>query len=100
MYAAIPVWAWQANTRGSRGNDRELEQYLRTEFRGGTTLAALLSDPWMRKYARRGTPAYGAGPQRAPRLIQDRMRAAVVRMVTTVMVYLRRVRPVEAGPGA
>ncbi len=96
------MWAGQANTRGSRGNDPDLERYLRTEFLGGTSLDALRRDPWPGKYSE-GRPTLGRITRR-PRGVRtstrERARSAIVRIVTTVMVYLRRVKPVPAGQEA
>ena len=98
MYGMVPMWAGQVNTRGSRGNDLDLEAYLRTEYLGGMTLAALRRDAWLRRSVsvRPGGRRIFRRPVRTS--TRDRVRSVVVRIVATAMVFLRRGKPGREHP--
>ena len=92
MYGMTALWAEQVNTRGSRGNDPDLERYLRTEYLGGATLAALHRDSFLYRYsASRGSVRI---IRRRPRpSTRERVRSTIVRIVTTMIAFVRGATP-------
>ena len=88
MYGMTALWAEQMNTRGSRGNDPELERYLRTEYLGGATLAVLRRDSSRYRYGAdgRGVRILRRRPRPSTR---ERVRSTIVRVVTTMIVFVR-----------
>ena len=91
MYGMTALWAEHVNTRGSRGNDPDFERYLRTEYLGGATLAALRRDSSLYGYRAAGGSVRII--RRRPRpSTRERMRSTIVRLVTTLIVSVRRAK--------
>ncbi|MBI4416206.1 MAG: hypothetical protein HY557_04400 [Euryarchaeota archaeon] len=84
MYGPYPTWATHGANARRRANDPDLEAYLRTEFRGGTTVAALIRE------------AKATGPRPKP----NGRDGVLVRTVKAVLLHLRRVKPVPVVPEA
>jgi hypothetical protein len=91
MYGMTALWAEQVNTRGSRGNDPDFERYLRTEYLGGATLAALRRDSSLRRFSAGGRSVRII--RRRPRpSTRERVRSTIVRIVATMIVLVRRAK--------